>query len=400
MKERLLTGLKKVCVFLLVAGISFFVLVMIIGGSELLSQGGFLSFILALMPFVLPVILGYLVARKISPSKEKAKASTAELQKPDFTSDIPSEQPEKIEAVTETPSDATGRSVQVSKKPFYTRWWVWAIAAIFLISSCSAVPNEDELTANNPISPTVPSSTVSSMPTTFPTEESVQETTEAAETVATKEATETAAPDLVSIETAVQIIDNVLAESFTNYTITHNEALISVDVWEYGIAAGVDAAARGDAGCVETWNELVDSQKRCCTSIYDLVQTMGLSDVSIAINVRNDVNQENTLLSIVNGVVAFNCLDDLTIIEIVEPTISEAEETLSPREQLDAILETYDAEEFDQDTTYVLNTNTMKFHYKWCSSAGNIKPSNRLEVTTSRTDVISRGYQACKRCDP
>lgn len=400
MKERLLTGLKKVCVFLLVAGISFFVLVMIIGGSELLSQDGFLSFILALTPFLLPVILGYLAARKISPSKGKAKASTTVLQEPDLTPDPPSDQPQKIDVVAETLSDATERSVQVSKKPFYKRWWVWAIAAIFLISSCSAVSNEDELTANNPISPTVTSSTVSSAPTTIPTEEAVQEATETTEPVVSTETTETAAPESVSIETAIQVIDNILAESFANYTITHNEALISVDVWEHGIAAGVDAAARGDAGCIETWNELVDSQKRCCTSIYDLVQTMGLSNVAIALNVRNDVNQENTLLSIVNGVVAYNCLDNLTIPETAESTVASTEETLSPREQLDAILETYDPEEFNQDTTYVLNTNTMKFHYKWCSSAGDISPSNRLEVTTSRTDVISRGYQACKRCDP
>lgn len=50
--------------------------------------------------------------------------------------------------------------------------------------------------------------------------------------------------------------------------------------------------------------------------------------------------------------------------------------------------------------TYVLNTNTHKFHYPSCSSADDIKPSNRQEYTGSRNDLIAQGYVACKRCNP
>lgn len=59
-------------------------------------------------------------------------------------------------------------------------------------------------------------------------------------------------------------------------------------------------------------------------------------------------------------------------------------------------------EEFvpDNQTTYVLNTNTKKFHYSYCSSASDIKAKNRKEVTCTRDEVINMGYQACKRCNP
>lgn len=51
-------------------------------------------------------------------------------------------------------------------------------------------------------------------------------------------------------------------------------------------------------------------------------------------------------------------------------------------------------------TTYVLNTNTFKFHYSYCSSAGQISPSNRREYTGTREQVIAMGYSPCGRCHP
>lgn len=50
--------------------------------------------------------------------------------------------------------------------------------------------------------------------------------------------------------------------------------------------------------------------------------------------------------------------------------------------------------------TYILNTNTYKFHYPRCSSAGQISPSNRREYTGTREQVISMGYSPCGRCHP
>jgi len=49
---------------------------------------------------------------------------------------------------------------------------------------------------------------------------------------------------------------------------------------------------------------------------------------------------------------------------------------------------------------YVLNTNTMKFHFPSCSSASDISPENRQDVTLTRQEIIDRGFIPCKRCDP
>lgn len=59
----------------------------------------------------------------------------------------------------------------------------------------------------------------------------------------------------------------------------------------------------------------------------------------------------------------------------------------------------YDIPEQQQTTSYVLNTNTKKFHYPSCSSVKTIKPEHYSTIS-SRTDAISRGYSPCGRCHP
>lgn len=51
-------------------------------------------------------------------------------------------------------------------------------------------------------------------------------------------------------------------------------------------------------------------------------------------------------------------------------------------------------------TTYVLNTNTYKFHYEYCSSVNQMKEKNKKYYTGDRYEVINMGYDPCKRCNP
>ena len=50
--------------------------------------------------------------------------------------------------------------------------------------------------------------------------------------------------------------------------------------------------------------------------------------------------------------------------------------------------------------SYVLNTNSMKFHYASCSSAQKISRKNRKDYTGSRDDLINQGYSPCGYCHP
>lgn len=49
---------------------------------------------------------------------------------------------------------------------------------------------------------------------------------------------------------------------------------------------------------------------------------------------------------------------------------------------------------------YVLNTNTMVFHYPGCRAVKKMKDSNKLFVNDTRDNIINQGYKPCGRCKP
>lgn len=53
-----------------------------------------------------------------------------------------------------------------------------------------------------------------------------------------------------------------------------------------------------------------------------------------------------------------------------------------------------------EQTTYVLNTNTKKFHRETCGSVSQIKEENFQKVQTSREELEQSGYSPCKNCNP
>lgn len=50
--------------------------------------------------------------------------------------------------------------------------------------------------------------------------------------------------------------------------------------------------------------------------------------------------------------------------------------------------------------TYVLNTNTKKFHLPGCSSISSMKNSNKKTLKTTRKKLIQAGYSPCGNCNP
>ena len=82
---------------------------------------------------------------------------------------------------------------------------------------------------------------------------------------------------------------------------------------------------------------------------------------------------------------------------------SVAEETPVPQPETDTAVQITPESSVSQEsreTTYVLNTNTKKFHYPTCSSVDDMKEKNKQIYTGSRDEVINIGYVPCKRCNP
>ena len=101
-------------------------------------------------------------------------------------------------------------------------------------------------------------------------------------------------------------------------------------------------------------------------------------------------------------------LDEETTVTVAEtetqaletaPTVEETTEATV--HSTEAIIETTQAAKTQTyEYTYVLNTNSRKFHYSSCSSANKIKASNKSTFTGTRDELIAKGYEPCGRCHP
>ena len=61
---------------------------------------------------------------------------------------------------------------------------------------------------------------------------------------------------------------------------------------------------------------------------------------------------------------------------------------------------TTDSPTDDVSCTYVLNRSSKKFHDPACSSVAKIKENNRENFTGERQELLTRGYEPCKVCNP
>lgn len=91
---------------------------------------------------------------------------------------------------------------------------------------------------------------------------------------------------------------------------------------------------------------------------------------------------------------------ETTPIVETEPMPETTPETEPVPEPAPVVVETEPAPEIPQEITYVLNTNTKKFHLPGCASVKKIKEKNYKAFTGTREEAIAQGYDPCKNCKP
>ena len=88
---------------------------------------------------------------------------------------------------------------------------------------------------------------------------------------------------------------------------------------------------------------------------------------------------------------------------IVSDPDSEESEPATRSAEDDAVIDENEeeaSEEEPAEITYIMNTNTKRFHKPYCSSVKDMKDKNKRETTLSREEIIRQGYKPCKRCNP
>ena len=190
-----------------------------------------------------------------------------------------------------TPSTKTA-----TKKPLFRRWWFWAAVLILFIGVISTFgdsSDEDTLSSQSP-SPTlyVESTPAENTNTNYSFAQNNLTVGEDAET---------------SMETLCSLLEMSISENFPHYSISSDGNIITLNVWQDGVA--VEAIAAHMNGADETygdWATLRDNMGVCAQSLCNLMATAGRDDVVLSFNLMNDLNTDNILLSYVNTAVFYD----------------------------------------------------------------------------------------------
>ena len=142
----------------------------------------------------------------------------------------------------------------------------------------------------------------------------------------------------------------------------------------------------GSAGKI-VWmmDELLPADDVASADELDLSQTGVVEDTQVDQSVDN---QE-----------AFNVLTEDIVQDSVNNQITDPTQTVQDVTQDNSITTGVPVDEMG-DVTYILNTNSMKFHKVDCHSAELIAEENFQASFDTRDTIIANGYVPCKNCNP
>lgn len=104
------------------------------------------------------------------------------------------------------------------------------------------------------------------------------------------------------------MVTTTLNSTFENcYTISSDDTGVIINVWGEGLTYAA-LMVLSDESLRDTWTDMVGNCQYMAQSVYDASVTLGL-DTPVMVNVLNDVNRENVLLSFVNGVLVYDATE-------------------------------------------------------------------------------------------
>lgn len=105
------------------------------------------------------------------------------------------------------------------------------------------------------------------------------------------------------------IIESALATGFGDtYSVSLDNTIYTVNTWQDGLAALTVLAKNGSSEALTTWNQITQSTVDASESLQKLLGNNGLGDHSVVVNIVNDANKENVLLTVIYGAIIYDCV--------------------------------------------------------------------------------------------
>ena len=105
------------------------------------------------------------------------------------------------------------------------------------------------------------------------------------------------------------MIEIALAAGFgDDYSVSLDGMVYTVNAWQDGLAVLTVLAQSGNAEAVASWEKIAQTTADASEKLQKLLKDNGLEDHSVVVNIVNDANKENVLLTAMYGVVTYDCV--------------------------------------------------------------------------------------------
>lgn len=113
--------------------------------------------------------------------------------------------------------------------------------------------------------------------------------------------------DQLSMSDIITALQLSLAGNYgSNYEVKDANGVLTVSVWNDGVAAGAYLAQQGSAELLASWDSMTENMITLSESVRKLLDTNGYKSKASAVNVVNDANHDNVLLTINDGSVVYD----------------------------------------------------------------------------------------------
>lgn len=111
-------------------------------------------------------------------------------------------------------------------------------------------------------------------------------------------------------EEVIALLEQAAASGFgDNYSVSAEGKTFVINVWQEGAAACAALAAQGVPSAVDQWYAMVDSACSASESLQAVLTGAGYGDCVAVLQVLNDQNRENTLMTTCFGAATYNSVE-------------------------------------------------------------------------------------------
>ena len=105
-----------------------------------------------------------------------------------------------------------------------------------------------------------------------------------------------------------------MAENFgENYELYLDGSMLVINIWEDGAALEASLAQGGDQDMLDDWDTLTEALISLCETGNSVLSLADEPGYTVLVSLLNDINQENTLLSVYDGTVVYDYVNGIDV---------------------------------------------------------------------------------------